>query len=280
VRLANVSLNGDTVAARLEPDGLLYRLKDQDPIGASTDFLRLTTAVVQGAGIPPEEVRFLPPVLDPGRVICLGLNYRGHVAETEREVPMYPVLFCKWADSLVGAHDDILLPAESSQVDYEAEMAVIIGRPLRRASGSEARGAIAGLTVANDVTMRDYQYKSHQWLQGKAWPRSTPLGPYLVSGDEVDYGRALDISLELNGVRMQHSNTERMIFDVETTLSTLSEFVAFQPGDLILMGTPSGVGYRREPQVFLRHGDEVAVEIAGLGRLCNRVADEFSRAES
>jgi acylpyruvate hydrolase len=274
MRLANVCVDGARFAARLADDGLLYRLKDERAIGSHTDFSTLAGAVPVGPGISPEAVRFAPPVIDPRRIICLGLNYREHVEETRRELPTYPVLFCKWADSLIGARDDIVRPPESHQVDYEAEMAVIIGQPLRRVSPDEALAGIAGLTVANDVTMRDYQYKSHQWLQGKAWPNSTPLGPYLVSGDEVDYGRALDIRLHLNGVEMQHSNTQRMIFDVGTTLSTLSEFVAFQPSDVVLMGTPGGVGYRHDPQVFLQHGDEVTVEIAGLGRLRNLVRDE------
>jgi acylpyruvate hydrolase len=274
MRLANVRLDGVPFATRLGNDGLLYRLKDERAIGSHTDFSALADAAPVGSGISPEAVRLLPPVIDPRRIICLGLNYRGHVRETRRELPTYPVLFCKWADSLIGARDDILRPPESDQVDYEAEMAVVIGEPLRRVSADEALAGIAGLTVANDVTMRDYQYKSHQWLQGKAWPNSTPLGPYLVSGDEVDYGRALDITLHLNGVEMQHSNTKRMIFDVGTTISTLSEFVAFQPGDVVLMGTPGGVGYRREPQVFLEPGDEVTVEISGLGRLRNLVRDE------
>jgi len=274
VRHANVRLDGESFAARVGNDGLLYRLEDERPLGSHTDFSSLGELAVAGPGISPEQVRFLPPVIDPGKIICLGLNYRGHIEETKRDVPTYPVLFCKWADSLIGAGDDIMRPPESQQVDYEAELAVIIGQSLRRADRDEARAGIAGLTAANDITMRDYQYKSHQWLQGKAWPNSTPLGPYLVSGDEVDYGRALDIRLCLNGAEMQHSNTDRMIFGVEATISILSEFVAFQPGDVVLMGTPHGVGYHRHPQVLLADGDVVSVEIAGLGQLRNRVRDE------
>jgi acylpyruvate hydrolase len=212
--------------------------------------------------------------LRPGKVICLGLNYRGHVTETKRELPTYPVLFNKFAESIIGPGDDIQVPPESSQVDYEAELVVIIGRPARRVSTEEALGVIAGYSVANDVTMRDYQYKSHQWLQGKAWPNSTPVGPYLVTGDEIGDGASLDIRLELNGQEMQSSNTEKMIFGVAETISTLSEFTLLSPGDMVLMGTPGGVGFRRDPQVFLAPGDRVKVTIEGIGSVDNEVIAE------
>ncbi|MDQ6730745.1 MAG: fumarylacetoacetate hydrolase family protein [Actinomycetota bacterium] len=273
MRFANVAYDGKEFAARVEADGL-RRLRGLGPIGPGTDFERLANAEGHGDALDPDLVRLLPPVVSPRRVICLGLNYRGHVQETKRELPTYPVLFTKWSDSLIGPRDAIVRPPESEQVDYEAELAVVIGRPMRRVNPENALGHVAGYTAANDVTMRDYQYKSHQWLQGKAWPRSTPLGPYLVTGDEIGDGAALDIRLLLNTEEMQHSNTENMIFGVAVTLSTLSEFVAFEAGDVVLLGTPGGVGFRRDPQVFLHQGDEVVVEIEGIGTLRNVVADE------
>jgi acylpyruvate hydrolase len=150
----------------------------------------------------------------------------------------------------------------------------VIGRRVRRASGAAALDAVGGYTIANDVTMRDYQYRTHQWLQGKNWAASTPLGPFLVTPDEVGDPHALDISLELNGERMQSGNTRQLIFDVPAIVAAVSEFVALAPGDVLLTGTPSGVGYRREPKVLLRDGDRVVVEIERVGRLENPVVAE------
>ena len=176
-----------------------------------------------------------------------------------------------FAEGRGGAGPPILLPPESEAVDFEAELAFVIGSDVRRTSSLDA---IAGYTVANDVSMRDYQYKTHQWLPGKAWASSTPLGPYLVTPDEVGDPQALDISLELNGERMQASNTSRFIFDIPTLLATISEVVPLAPGDVVLTGTPEGVGYRREPPVLLEDGDRVVVEIEKVGRLENPVAAE------
>nr|WP_240974016.1 fumarylacetoacetate hydrolase family protein [Nonomuraea sp. FMUSA5-5] len=173
----------------------------------------------------------------------------------------------------VRHEEPILLPSESHQVDYEAELAVVIGRPGRRIPSDQALDHVLGYTIANDVTMRDYQYKTHQWLQGKAWDSSTPLGPALVAPDAVDSG-ALDISLRLNGEVMQSSNTSLMIFSVPRLISLASQFTRLEPGDVILTGTPGGVGYRREPQVFLTDGDVVEVEIEGIGVLRNPVRQE------
>lgn len=271
MRFANYQRDGGVHVGRIagesiEPLGL-------PPIAAGFDIDALRAASA-GAPIPLREVRLLAPVLRPGKVICLGLNYRGHVTETKRELPTYPVLFTKFADAIVGPTDTVALPPESAQVDYEAELAVVIGRTVRRVPAAEALAAVAGYAVANDVTMRDYQYKSHQWLQGKTWPRSTPVGPALVTGDEIDDATSLEISLTLNGEEMQRSNTNRMIFGVAETISMLSEFTELSPGDLVLMGTPGGVGYRREPQVFLKSGDRVVVEIEGIGSLVNQVIAE------
>ena len=230
-----------------------------------------------GDPLPIREVRLLPPVIKPDKIICLGLNYRGHVAETGRDLPSYPVLFTKFPTALVGPFDQIELPPESAQVDYEAELAVVIGRRARRVAPAQAEEVIAGFAIVNDVTMRDYQYKSHQWLQGKTWPRSTPLGPWLVTGDELGWGRDCAIRLTLNNEEMQAGRTSRMIFDVPTTISLLSEFTELAPGDVVLTGTPDGVGFRREPKVLLAAGDVVRVEIEGIGAIENQVIVERVR---
>jgi acylpyruvate hydrolase len=224
--------------------------------------------------VPLDAVTLRPVVPRPGKIVCVGLNYRAHVDEGVYEVPDYPALFSKFADALVGAGQPVLVPPESEAVDYEAELAFVIGRRVRRARGDEALAAVGGYTVANDVSMRDYQYKTHQWLPGKTWADSTPLGPYLVTPDEVGDPHALDIALELNGERLQESNTSKFIFDIPTLVATISEFVPLAPGDVVLTGTPSGVGYRREPKVLLRDGDRMVVEIENVGRLENPVVAE------
>ena len=204
----------------------------------------------------------------------MGLNYRAHVDEGVYDPPDYPVLFTKFAETLVAAGDPIVVPPESSAPDYEAELAFVIGRHVRRVSGQAALDAVAGYTIANDVTMRDYQYRTHQWLPGKNWASSTPLGPFLVTPDEVGDPHALGISLELNGEQMQSGNTRQFIFDIPALIAAISEFVPLAPGDVVLTGTPSGVGYRREPKVLLQDGDRVVVEIERVGRLENPVVAE------
>jgi acylpyruvate hydrolase len=224
--------------------------------------------------VPLAEVTLRPVVPRPAKIVCIGLNYLDHVGETGREIPEYPVLFAKFAQTLAGPRDAIVLPPESSQVDYEGELAVVIGRPGRRIPAQDAPAHVAGYTIANDVTMRDFQYTTHQWLQGKAWEASTPLGPWLVTPDEAGDVSALNISLTLNGDVMQQASLAQLMFDVPTLISRISELVTLLPGDVILTGTPGGVGFRRDPQVFLAPGDRVVVEVSGLGRLDNFVVAE------
>lgn len=272
MRYANVEVDGAVRAAEVR-DGAVAPLEGVAPISAGFD-LDALAAAPRGPRVALEDVRLRPPVLAPGKVICLGLNYRGHVQETGRDLPGYPVLFAKFADAIVGPHDPIVAPPESEAIDYEAELAVVIGRRARRVSAARAGEVVAGYAVANDVTMRDYQYRSHQWLQGKTWPRTTPLGPWLVTRDELGDAPQLDIRLTCNGHELQRGNTGRMIFDVPTTIATLSEFAALEPGDVILTGTPDGVGYRRDPKVLLTPGDHVRVEIEGIGSIANDVVAE------
>lgn len=261
---------GRVDADRIEP------LIGIDEIGPATTLDVLRNAEPDaGNSVSLASSTLLPVVAAPRKIICVGLNYHAHIGESGRDVPTYPVLFTKFASSLIAHGAAIELPPESQQVDYEAELAVVIGAPARRVSRADAHGHVLGYTIANDVTMRDFQYRTHQWLPGKAWDRATPLGPVLVTPDEVDPAD-LDITLRLNGTELQSSNTSRLIFDVGRLIEVVSEFTSLLPGDVILTGTPGGVGFRRDPQVFLADGDIVEVEIAGLGVLRNPVRREVT----
>ena len=274
MRFASCTHAGRTFAAALV-DEAAVPLAGIPELGAQTPSSVLADPPLDRAGaVPLAEVTLRPVVPRPSKIVCVGLNYLNHVGETGREIPEYPVLFTKFAETLVGPHDPIVLPPESSQVDYEGELAVVIGRPGRRIAADAALDHVAGYTIANDVTMRDFQYKTHQWLQGKAWEASTPVGPWLVTPDETGDPSTLDIALTLNGAVMQQANTAQLMFDISVLISRISEFVTLVPGDLILTGTPGGVGFRRDPQVFLAPGDRVRVEIGGIGALDNAVVAE------
>jgi acylpyruvate hydrolase len=272
-RFASCLLGERRFAALVDGD-VARPLRGIAELGRATPAEVLADPPLSDERVPLETVTLRPVIPRPGKVVCVGLNYRAHVEEGVYEVPDYPALFSKFADTLVGAGQPVALPPESEAVDYEAELAFVIGRPVRRVTGDAALAAVGGYTAANDVSMRDYQYKTHQWLPGKNWASSTPLGPFLVTPDEVGDPHALDISLELNGECMQASNTSHFIFDIPTLVATISEFVPLWPGDVVLTGTPSGVGYRREPKVLLGDGDRMVVEIERVGRLENRVAAE------
>jgi len=273
MRFASCAHGGRRFAALVDGD-VVRPLRDVGELGEQTPSELLADPPLSGEELALADVDLRPVVPRPGKVLCMGLNYRAHVDEGVFDVPDYPVLFPKFADALIAAGDPIRVPPESEAVDFEAELAFVVGRRVRRVSGAEALAAVAGYTIANDVTMRDYQYRTHQWLPGKTWADSTPLGPFLVTPDEVGDPHALDISLELNGTRMQQASTRQLIFDVPTIIATISEFVALAPGDVVLTGTPSGVGYRREPKVLLADGDRVVVDIERVGRLENPVAAE------
>jgi acylpyruvate hydrolase len=273
VRFASCLL-GDRQLAGLVEDDAVRPLRDVAELGRDTPSEVLADPPLTDERVPLAEVQLLPIVPHPGKIVCVGLNYRAHADEGGYDVPDYPALFTKFAETLVAAGDPIVLPPESEAVDFEAELAFVMGRRVRRASGASALDAVAGYTIGNDISMRDYQYKTAQWLPGKNWAASTPLGPFLVTPDEVDDPHQLDISLELNGERMQSANTSQLIFDLPTLVATISEFVPLAPGDVVLTGTPSGVGYRRDPKVLLRDGDRVVVEIERVGRLENPVAAE------
>lgn len=273
MRYVNVEHKGTNFAGVLKDDHIIPLDGVSQITPEAVSSLSLVPLQPKDA-VEVEAVRFLPPVAKPGKVICIGLNYAPHVVESQRDLPDYPVLFTKFGSALIGAHDSIVKPQESNQVDWEGELAVIIGADARRVPVRDALQTVAGYSVVNDVTMRDYQYKSHQWLQGKTWDRATPIGPALVTADEAGDPSDLRLTVRMNGNEVQAAHTSEMIFDVATLISVISEFTTLRPGDILLTGTPAGVGYRRDPQIFLTPGDVVSVEIDSIGRIENRVVDE------
>ena len=206
----------------------------------------------------------------PAKVICCGLNYADHIAETGRETPAYPTLFAKYADTLIGPDDDIVVPA-GCELDWEAELAVVIGTEVRHADREQAADAIAGYAVANDISLRDWQRRTLQWFQGKAWDRTTPVSDHYVSADDVDPVAGLDIVCRVNGEVRQRSNTRELVFDAADLVSYISTFTRLTPGDLVLTGTPGGVGLGMTPPLYLASGDVVETEIDGIGSLSNRI---------
>ncbi|MBV2365416.1 fumarylacetoacetate hydrolase family protein [Streptomonospora nanhaiensis] len=218
-----------------------------------------------------------PVVPRPGKIVCVGLNYRAHILEMGRELPAYPTLFAKYPEALIGARDDIVLPAASSAVDWEAELAVVVGATVRRADARAARAAIAGYTVLNDVTARDYQYRSAQWLQGKTFEATTPIGPVLVTPDELgggDGGPALEITAELDGETVQRADTGDLVFGPADLVAYVSAILTLRPGDVIATGTPGGVGHARRPQRYLAPGSRLVTRIEGIGELVNTARAE------
>lgn len=220
-----------------------------------------------------EHVSLAPLLPTPRKVVCVGLNYADHIAEMGTDPPQFPTLFAKFASALIGASDDIILPAVSDKVDWEAELAVVIGAPVRHVAGADAEAAIAGYTIVNDVSVRDFQRRTAQWLQGKTFDASTPVGPWMVTPDESP-GPSRRITCEVNGEVMQDSNTDQLVFDPVALVSYISTICTLDPGDIISTGTPGGVGAGREPQRFLADGDEVVTTIVGIGECRNRARTE------
>ncbi|MEU5398071.1 fumarylacetoacetate hydrolase family protein [Streptomyces sp. NPDC005963] len=275
MKLATIRLADRTAAVRVEGD-LLVEIGPPDVgavLGSSSGLMDAATA--EGRAHPAADAVFAPLVPRPGKVICVGLNYQRHIKEMGRDLPEYPTLFNKFAETLIGSHDDIQRPNETESFDWEAELAVVIGRSVRRADEASAVAAIAGFTVLNDITCRDWQFRTREWLQGKNWESTTPLGPYLVTPEEVGGPRpALGIRCEVNGRVVQQDTTGDLLFDPVDLVRYISTMVRLDPGDIIATGTPGGVGHARKPPVYLRHGDTVITEIERLGRLENRVVSD------
>jgi 2-keto-4-pentenoate hydratase/2-oxohepta-3-ene-1,7-dioic acid hydratase in catechol pathway len=212
-----------------------------------------------------------PPVPDPDKIICLGVNYREHAAEAQQELPAVPMFFAKFRNSLIGPTSPILLPHVSTQVDYEGELAVIIGQHCKEVAEQEALQYVAGYTIMNDVSARDVQMQTSQWTAGKAVDTFAPMGPGIVLASSIPNPQTLMLTTRVNEQVVQHDTTANMVFSVASTIAFLSSLMTLEPGDIIATGTPSGVGFKRTPPLFLHDGDVVEVEIESIGRIRNPV---------
>ncbi|WP_276352171.1 fumarylacetoacetate hydrolase family protein [Cohnella caldifontis] len=217
------------------------------------------------------EVKLEAPVTTPNKIVCVGHNYREHIREMGREIPQFPVIFAKYANTIIGPQDDIPYPSVTNQLDYEAEFAFVIGKRASKVSKADALDYVAGYTIVNDVTSRDLQRRTIQWLQGKTVDGSAPMGPYLVTKDEIEDPYRLNVELRVNGELRQKTNTANFVFNVHDLVEFLSGFMTLEPGDVVCTGTPGGVGVAMDPPVFLQDGDVVRIDIDRLGTLENRV---------
>ena len=234
----------------------------------------LAEARERGWLVPRQDAYWFAPVPRPGKIICIGLNYRDHAAESNMAIPEKPVIFSKFSSAVVAPGEPVVLPSTSRQVDYEAELAVVIGRRAKHVSANRAYDYVLGYTAFNDVSARDFQFADGQWQRGKSCDTFAPMGQTIVTTDEIRDPHKLSIKLVLNGETMQDSNTDQLIFGVPALIEFLSQSITLEPGDVIATGTPSGVGFARKPPVFLKPGDRMEVLIEGIGGLGNPVGSE------
>jgi len=236
------------------------------------DGAELLRAIEDGRVIKRADVVLLAPVPRPGKLICIGLNYRDHAIESKMPIPERPVVFSKFSTSVIGPGEAVVVPSKSEQVDYEAELAVVIGRRAKNVTPEQAYDYVLGYTIVNDVSARDFQFADGQWQRGKSCDTFAPMGQWIVTTDEIPDPHTLSIKLRLNGQTMQDSNTNQLIFGVPELIAFLSESITLEPGDVIATGTPPGVGFARKPPVFLKSGDVMEVEIEGIGTLTSPIA--------
>ena len=272
MRLATIRVPDGTRAVRVDAD----RAVEIGPTDVGTLLAdpewRRTAEAARGPAHALDGLDHAPVVPRPGKIVCVGLNYAHHIREMGRELPAHPTLFAKYPEALVGAYDDVVLPAASEAVDWEAELAVVIGTSVRHADQATAEAAIAGYAVLNDVTARDWQNRTLQWLQGKTFEATTPFGPELVTSDEAGTGLAL--RCDVDGEQVQRADTSDLVFDPATLVSYISTILRLQPGDVIATGTPGGVGHARKPPRYLRPGSVMTTAIAGLGECRNTCVEE------
>jgi 2,4-diketo-3-deoxy-L-fuconate hydrolase len=226
------------------------------------------------APIVPDGTRLGPPLARPSKIVCIGLNYRDHAAESKMPIPEKPVVFSKFSTAVIAPGESVVLPSTSQQVDYEAELAVVIGRHAKHVKADRAYDYVLGYTAFNDVSARDFQFSDGQWQRGKSCDTFAPMGQTIVTTDAIPDPHKLSIKLVLNGQTMQNSNTDQLIFGVPALIEFLSESITLEPGDVIATGTPPGVGFARNPPVFLKPGDRMEVLIEGMGGLGNPVVSE------
>jgi acylpyruvate hydrolase len=278
LRFATVRTPEGTRAARLDGEELvLLDHPDVTALLASSGGWRGHVGQ-EGSRVGLEDAALAPLLPAPEKIVCIGLNYRSHAEETGLAIPEYPAIFSKYSRALIGARDQIALPPSSELVDWEAELAIVIGAEVRRADERQATDAIAGYTVANDISMRDWQRRTPQWVQGKTFERSTPVGPFLVTSDEVGDPLKLRVICEVDDQVVQDASTAELIFSPAALVAYVSEIITLVPGDLILTGTPSGIGAARKPPQFLAAGSLVRTRIDGLGELLNECRPETDDA--
>jgi 2-keto-4-pentenoate hydratase/2-oxohepta-3-ene-1,7-dioic acid hydratase in catechol pathway len=275
MRLMRARLGEDIALVRVEGEQAVVLAREsahpaadvlREALAAGVDLTGGTERVELGELTP------LAPVANPSKILCVGLNYADHAAESGMEAPKAPVIFGKYPNTLVGPGETVTFdPAASQQVDYEAELAVVVGTRAREVSEDEAPRHVLGYTIANDVSARDVQFADGQWLRGKSFDTFCPIGPEIVTPDEIDDVQKLSVACRVNDVVLQEDTTAHMIHSVAAILSYISRFLTLEPGDLVLTGTPDGVGFARKPAVFLDDGDTVDVEISGLGVLRNPI---------
>ncbi len=275
MKLVMYSVEDDDARAGFLEDGAVRQLAGEDASMISLIKEGADKQPVSGESLPLEEVRLHAPVAYPGKIIGIGLNYEDHAAETGADIPEKPIVFAKYPNTITGPGNPIRIPKITKQADYEAELAVVIGQSARNVEAADALDYVSGYMNANDVSSRDLQFsEGGQWTRSKSIDTFAPVGPYLVTKDEIGDPQNLSVKCTLNGEVMQEGTTEKMIFSVAEIVAFLSTGMTLEPGDIILTGTPPGVGVARDPQVFLKDGDEVTIEIEGLGTLTNPVEAE------
>jgi 2-keto-4-pentenoate hydratase/2-oxohepta-3-ene-1,7-dioic acid hydratase in catechol pathway len=284
MRLVTFESNGQPCPGLLTPSGSVLDLSTAgfgtllQLIEAGPDALAKLAGLAgnaQSSSQPSlESVKLLAPIPKPRKLICVGLNYRDHAAETGAEIPKVPTIFNKFATAVIGPGANIVLPRVSKAPDFEAEFAFVIGRGGRHISADAWREHVFGYTIVNDVSGRDYQRATTQWLMGKTFDTFAPMGPWIVTADEIADPHNLDISLDINGETMQDSNTRELIFKIPDLIAFLSSVFTLEPGDIVSTGTPAGVGFARKPPRYLRSGDQVSIQIENIGVLKNPVVAE------
>lgn len=273
MRLATIRTSEGLRAARVEGDDLvLLAARDVGEVLSANDLHAVANET--GPVISAAEADYATLVPYPAHVFCVGLNYRDHIREMGRDLPVFPTLFAKFSSCLIGAYDDIVLPSVSEKPDWEIELGIVIGAPARRVSVANAMHSVAGFTVINDISMRDWQHRTQEWLQGKTFDSTTPVGPMLVTLDELENPFDLEVRCEVDGEVVQQDHTSELVFGPREIVSYCSQIVTLMPGDIIATGTTGGVGNGRTPPMYLRPGQTVRSVIEGLGECVNRTVAE------